>query len=286
MTKIGIRMPSTKELRLVEDIDTSISLQSDFIVYKDEEEITYCTKYILLPSALVIERSDIKKVKFIRFATDKDNKQLLNKEKEEEKAYNICKSKINVLNLSMNLIDAVYTFDFQRLTFYYYSEGRVDFRELLKELTATFRRTRILLRQIGAREEARLIDGVGTCGRTLCCSTWLKEFPLVNMKMVKNQNLPANPSKLAGLCGKLKCCLSYEDDMYSENKENLPEINSFIETEKGIAQIIKHYPLENKVQIKYYENNVIEDIKIEDIKEFNVPSPLDFENDFSDLDEL
>jgi len=286
MAKIGIRLPTTKELRLVEDIENNISLYSDFIVYKDEEEITYCTKYILLPSSLVIERSNIKSVKFIRFASEKDNKQLLNKDKEEDKAYNICKSKINMLNLPMNLIDAVYTFDFQRLTFYYSSENRVDFRELLKELTSVFRRTRIILRQIGAREEAKLIEGVGTCGRTLCCSTWLKEFPFVSMKMAKNQNLPANPSKLAGVCGKLKCCLSYEDDMYLENKDNLPEINSFIETEKGIAQIIKHYPIESKLQIKYYENNLIEDIKIEDIKSFNVPSPVDFEEDFSDLDDL
>lgn len=285
MAKIGIRLPSTKELRLVEDIDNT-SLDNDFIVYKDEEEIIYCTKYQLLPSSLVIERSDIKNVKFVRFATDKDTTQLLNKEKEEEKAFNLCRSKIKLLNLPMNLIDAVYTFDFQRLTFYFSSETRVDFRQLLKELTASFRRTRILLRQIGAREEAKLIEGVGSCGRTLCCSTWLKDFPFVSIKMARNQNLPANPSKLAGACGKLKCCLSYEDEIYLENKDKLPEINSFIETEKGIAQIIKHYPLENKLQIKYYEDNSIEDIKIDAVKEFNVPSPADFEDDFSALDDL
>lgn len=285
MAKIGIRLPNTKELRLVDDIGTS-KLEKDFIVYKDEEEILYCTKYLLLPSALVIERSDIKNVKFIRFATDNDTKQLLNKDNEEEKAFNICKSKIKLLNLPMKLIDSVYTFDFQRLTFYFASEKRVDFRNLLKELTGNFRRTRIILKQVGAREEAKLIDGLGSCGRTLCCSTFLKEFPFVSIKMAKNQNLPSNPSKLTGVCGKLKCCLSYEDDMYSDNKNKLPELRSFIETEKGIAQIIKHYPLNSKLQIKYYENNSIEDIKLEDIKAFNIPSPLQFEEDFSELDDL
>jgi len=285
MVKIGIRLHNTKELRLVEGIDYYL-LEKDFIVYKDDEEVTYCTKYLLLPSSLIIERNNIKTVKFVRFATEKDILQLVNKEKEEEKAFNICKSKIQLLDLPMNLIDAIYTFDFQRLTFYFSSENRVDFRQLLKELTSVFRRTRIILRQIGAREEAKLLEGVGSCGRTLCCSTWLKDFPFVSIKMAKNQNLPPNPSKLAGVCGKLKCCLSYEDEMYLDNKDKLPEINSFVETDKGIAQVIKHYPIENKIQIKYYENNLIENIKIEDIKEFNVPSPVDFENDFSELDDL
>ena len=284
MAKVGVRLHSG-ELRLVETID-SYRLTDDYVVYEDEEETSCCSKAILLPSTLVIERSNLKTVKFMRIATNSDKSLLVNKKIEERKAYFICSEKIRLNNLSMTLIDAVYTFDFNRLTFFYSADTRVDFRKLLKDLTGLFRRTRILLRQIGSREEARLFNGVGTCGRTLCCSTWLKEFPFVTMKMAKNQNLPPNPSKLTGVCGKLKCCLSYEDEMYIEEKNKMPEIGTYIEVEAGISQVVKHYPLTGKLQIKMYETGKYEDIKIESIKALDLPSPEQFESDFAELDEL
>ncbi len=284
MAKISVRLHSG-ELRLIDNLDSS-QLKDSFIVYEDEEETLCCSKAVLLPSTLVIERGNIKTVKFIRSATNADKNQLLNKKAEEKKSYNLCLSKIESNKIPMRLIDAVYTFDFNRLTFFYSSEARVDFRILLKDLTGAFRRTRILLRQIGAREEARLFDGVGTCGRTLCCSTWLVEFPFVTMKMAKNQNLPPNPSKLTGVCGKLKCCLSYEDEMYLEEKSKMPEIGSYVEVESGISQVLKHYPLVAKIQVKNYENGKYQDVKMEDIKTFHLPSPEAFEDDFSELDHL
>lgn len=284
MAKVGVRLHSG-ELRLVENLDSS-KLTDTYIVYEDEEDTLCCSKAILLPSTIIIERSDIKSVKFMRNATNSDKSLLLNKKIEERKAYNICSEKIRENNLSMNLIDAVYTFDFNRLTFFYSAETRIDFRKLLKDLTGLFRRTRILLRQIGAREEARLFNGVGTCGRTLCCSTWLKEFPFVTMKMAKNQNLPPNPSKLTGVCGKLKCCLSYEDDMYVEEKSKMPELGTYVEVESGIAQVIKHYALTATVQVKIYETAKYEDVKLEQITAVDLPSPEEFEADFAELDEL
>ena len=283
MSKIGIRLQSG-ELRLVDSIDSSEV--ENFVVCQDDEDILYCSKIIPLPSTLVIERGNLKTIKFIRNATNSDKLQMVNKKTEEKKAINLCQTKINSHNLSMRLIDAVYTFDFNRLTFFYSSEGRVDFRALLKELTVLFRRTRILLRQIGAREEAKLYNGVGTCGRTLCCSTWLVEFPFVTMKMAKNQNLPPNPSKLTGACGKLKCCLSYEDEMYLEEKAKLPEIGTYIEATDGLAMVMKHYALTGMIQIRYYETGKYTDLKMDDVKATNVPSPESFENEFAELDEL
>ncbi|MFN4151191.1 MAG: stage 0 sporulation family protein, partial [Candidatus Sericytochromatia bacterium] len=237
MSKVGIRLQSG-ELRLIEGLDSS-ELTDSFIVYEDEESSLLCSKSILLPSTLVIERDTIKPVKFVRCANKNDKSQMINKKIEEDKAYSLCMEKIKENALPMRLVDAVYTFDFNRLTFFYSAESRIDFRKLLKDLTLLFRRTRILLRQIGAREEARLFNGVGTCGRTLCCSTWLQEFPFVTMKMAKNQNLPSNPSKLTGVCGKLKCCLSYEDDMYLDEKAKLPDIMTYVEVESGLAQVMK-----------------------------------------------
>lgn len=284
MAKVGIRLQSG-ELRVLENIDSS-ELTDSFVVYEDEESSLLCSKSILLPSTLVIERETIKPVKFIRCANKNDKSQMINKKLEEDKAYTLCVEKIKENNLPMRLVDAVYTFDFNRLTFFYSAETRVDFRKLLKDLTMLFRRTRILLRQIGAREEARLFNGVGTCGRTLCCSTWLQEFPFVTMKMAKNQNLPSNPSKLTGVCGKLKCCLSYEDDIYLDEKSKLPEIGTYIEVESGLSQVVKHYPLTNMIQIRNYETMMFEDIKIEEIKAFNLPSPEEFEDDFAALDDI
>lgn len=283
MAKIGVRLV-TGELRLVENID-SFSVSSDYVIYEEEESL-FCSKIVLLPATLVIQRDSIKTVQYVRDATPADKQQLLNKKEEERKAFDLCSKKIKEHKLDMRLIDSVYTFDFNRLTFFFSAQGRVDFRKLLKDLTAAFRRTRIILRQIGAREEARLFNGVGTCGRTLCCSTWIQEFPFVTMKMAKNQNLPPNPSKLTGACGKLKCCLAYEDDLYVEEKEKLPDIGSFVEVEKGIAEVIKHYPLNGLVQIRDYETRSFSDIKLSDIISFNVISPKQFENDFAELDEI
>jgi len=287
MSKIGIKLVNN-ELRLVDKLIKidDLSNNDEYIVYEDPDDGTIgCGKSIILSSSLVIERETLKRVKFVRTANDADKIQIASKRLEEKKALALCRSKVEYHNLPMRLIDAVYTFDFSRLTFYFSSPGRVDFRKLLKDITGCFRKTRIMLKQIGAREEAKFFNGVGTCGRSLCCGSWLNEFPFITMQMAKNQNLPPNPSKLTGLCSKLKCCLSYEDGFYNDEKLKMPSLDTYVETINGIAKIIKQEPLASMVHIRYYESELIEVIRLDDIKALNVLSPEQFEKDFSELDD-
>lgn len=156
--------------------------------------------------------------KVIRKATEKDLEQLeVNQEKEKE-AYSICLEKIATHGLPMKLVDVEYTFDNNKIIFYFTADGRVDFRELVKDLASVFR-TRIELRQIGVRDEAKMIGGLGPCGRQLCCKTFLREFEPISIKMAKNQDLSLNPAKISGICGRLMCCLRYESDTYEEEED-------------------------------------------------------------------
>lgn len=156
--------------------------------------------------------------KVIRKATEKDLEQLeVNQEKEKE-AYSICLEKISNHGLPMKLVDVEYTFDNNKIIFYFTADGRVDFRELVKDLASVFR-TRIELRQIGVRDEAKMIGGLGPCGRQLCCKVFLREFEPISIKMAKNQDLSLNPAKISGICGRLMCCLRYESDVYEDEED-------------------------------------------------------------------
>lgn len=169
----------------------------------------------------------------IRIATEEDIKrEEINKEKEKE-AFNICLEKINKHGLEMKLIDSEYTFDNNKVLFYFTADGRIDFRELVKDLAAVFK-TRIELRQIGVRDETKMINSIGICGRPLCCSTHLCEFHPVSIKMAKEQNLSLNPSKISGVCGRLMCCLKYEEETYEEINRLLPVVGEIVETVDGL----------------------------------------------------
>jgi cell fate regulator YaaT (PSP1 superfamily) len=157
--------------------------------------------------------------KVIRKANDEDEKVYENNQKKGEEALGICRQKVKEHELPMRLIDVEYTFDQGKIIFYFTAEGRVDFRELVKDLASIFK-TRIELRQIGVRDEAKMLGGIGACGRILCCNSFLGEFEPVSIKMAKEQNLSLNPTKISGICGRLMCCLKYESDLYeSRNKE-------------------------------------------------------------------
>jgi len=157
--------------------------------------------------------------KVLRVATEEDKEQVKINEAKEKEAFNICLAKINEHNLPMKLIEVEYTFDNSKIIFFFTAEGRVDFRELVKDLASIFR-TRIELRQIGVRDEAKMLGGIGACGRVLCCHSFLGDFDPVSIKMAKEQNLSLNPAKISGICGRLMCCLKYENDVYAEcNKE-------------------------------------------------------------------
>ena len=160
--------------------------------------------------------------KIVRIAGEEDEKRHEENEKKKSKALNLCQEKIEKHGLEMKLIDVEYTFDNNKIIFYFTADGRVDFRELVKDLASVFK-MRIELRQIGVRDEAKMLGGIGSCGKSLCCSTWLSDFEPVSIKMAKVQNLSLNPTKISGICGRLMCCLKYENDVYMELRKGLPD---------------------------------------------------------------
>lgn len=170
--------------------------------------------------------------KVIRVANKNDLDSLEKYKKKEPEALRICKEKIKKYKLDMNLIDVEYKFDGSKILFYFTADGRIDFRELVKDLASVFR-TRIELRQIGVRDEVKRIGGNGVCGRELCCCTFLNNFETVSIKMAKEQNIALNPSKISGNCGRLMCCLKYEQDVYSEKLSRLPKVGALVKTEVG-----------------------------------------------------
>lgn len=205
----------------------------------------------------------------LRIATEEDiAKHKENKEKEES-AFEICLNKILEHKLNMKLIDVEYTFDNNKVIFYFTAEGRVDFRDLVKDLATIFK-TRIELRQIGVRDEAKMLGGLGPCGRPLCCSTFLGDFASVSIKMAKEQNLSLNPTKISGICGRLMCCLNYEQSTYEDIRKRLPRVGSVVETKRGKGEVISNNVLKEKVSVKFKvspkNEDAVEDFKIDDIK--------------------
>lgn len=196
--------------------------------------------------------------KVMRIATEAD-KQIVRENKElGNNALTVCTDKIELHQLEMNLVDVEYTFDRNKVIFYFTADGRIDFRTLVKDLAGEFR-TRIELRQIGVRDEAKLLGGIGPCGRMLCCSTFLGDFEPVSIKMAKDQNLSLNPAKISGLCGRLMCCLKYENDEYEDAKRELPDVGRVMETPFGSGKVVGLNILERLIQIEIHDQeNVIE----------------------------
>ncbi|MEH7380131.1 stage 0 sporulation family protein [Bacillus sp. JJ1533] len=187
--------------------------------------------------------------KVIRIADSKDKLIVEENKAAAKEAYDVCQEKVVVHSLDMKLVDVEYTFDRNKVIFYFTADGRVDFRELVKDLAAIFR-TRIELRQIGVRDEAKMLGGIGPCGRMLCCSTFLGDFEPVSIKMAKDQNLSLNPTKISGLCGRLMCCLKYENDEYESAKEQLPDLGDMIETTSGPGKVVGLNILERVLQLE------------------------------------
>ncbi len=201
----------------------------------------------------------------IRKATDGDIK---------EDQYNqtlepgiIEKSKVLAIQneLEIKVLGAEYTLDRKRLLIYFESENRVDFRNLVRDLSEIYH-TRIELRQIGPRDAAKMIGGIGPCGLILCCTTFIGEFDTVSIKMAKNQNIALNPQKISGVCGKLLCCIKYEDDVYTELKKIMPDVNEKVETEKGAANVLDLNIIAQKVKVRYVDNGTIEWLALADLK--------------------
>lgn len=173
----------------------------------------------------------------ISIATEQDQKVVEKNKKKEKEAFKICLEKIRKHELEMKLIDVEYTFDGNKILFYFTADGRIDFRELVKDLAAVFR-TRIELRQIGVRDETKIRGGIGICGRPLCCSTYLTEFSAVSIKMAKEQNLSLNPTKISGVCGRLMCCLTNEEETYEMLNSQLPSVGDSVTTKDGLTGVV------------------------------------------------
>lgn len=189
--------------------------------------------------------------KIIRIATPEDDKKHKENVKKKERALQLCQEKIDKHGLVMKLIDVEYTFDNSKIIFYFTADGRVDFRELVKDLASVFK-MRIELRQIGVRDEAKMMGGIGGCGRSLCCNSWLADFEPVSIKMAKVQNLSLNPSKISGICGRLMCCLKYENDIYMEMRKGMPEVGERIKTPDGLAKVMDTNILEDIIRVRLY----------------------------------
>ena len=198
-----------------------------------------------------LEESKIPKElkKVIRLANFKDKNHYEDCKKKEKEAFEYCNKKIKELNLKMNLTDVEFKFNNSKILFYFTADGRVDFRELVKELAAEYK-TRIELRQIGVRDEIKRLGGNGVCGRQLCCCSFLSDFETVSIKMAKDQNLSLNPSKISGCCGRLMCCLKYEDEVYQEKLKRLTHVGAIVNTQDGVGEIEQVETLAERVKVK------------------------------------
>jgi cell fate regulator YaaT (PSP1 superfamily) len=206
--------------------------------------------------------------KVVRRATSKDEKKIEDNKAKEKEALEVCSKKIEKHELDMKLVDVEYTFDNSKIVFYFTADGRVDFRDLVKDLAGIFK-TRIELRQIGVRDEAKMLGGLGPCGRACCCSYFLGDFSPVSIKMAKEQNLSLSPTKISGLCGRLMCCLNYEHEHYCETQRRMPRQGSTVETPHGQGMVIDNNAITEKVRVKIVlpdESYDIETFDLADIK--------------------
>jgi cell fate regulator YaaT (PSP1 superfamily) len=244
---VGVRFKKAGKIYYFDPNGFDISV-GDFVIVETIRGIEY-GKVVIAKKQ--VEEHDVvlplKKV--IRIADQKDKIIVEENKKAAREAFDICVQKVEEHGLEMKLVDVEYTFDRNKVIFYFTADGRVDFRELVKDLAAIFR-TRIELRQIGVRDEAKMLGGIGPCGRMLCCSTFLGDFEPVSIKMAKDQNLSLNPTKISGLCGRLMCCLKYENDEYETAKEQLPDLGEVIETPNGIGRVVGLNILERVLQVE------------------------------------
>ena len=232
MTKvIGVRFRKAGKVYYFSPGDNEIK-NGDHVIVETARGVEY--GYVVLGSHEVEDKKVVQPLKpVLRMASPEDEEiERTNKEKEKE-AFRICLEKIKKHELEMKLIDTEYTFDNNKILFYFTADGRIDFRELVKDLASVFK-TRIELRQIGVRDETKIRGGIGICGRPLCCSSYLSEFIPVSIKMAKEQNLSLNPTKISGVCGRLMCCLKYEEETYEELNSRLPNIGDYVTTDDGL----------------------------------------------------
>ncbi|WP_069650458.1 PSP1 domain-containing protein [Caloranaerobacter ferrireducens] len=255
VTVVGVRFKKAGKIYYFDPVGLEIK-KNDYVIVETVRGVEF--GQVVVGPKEVSEEEIISPLKpVIRIATEEDiEKHYENKEKENI-AFDICLKKIEEHGLEMKLIDVEYTFDNNKVIFYFTADGRVDFRELVRDLASVFR-TRIELRQIGVRDEAKMMGGLGPCGRAMCCASFLGEFEPVSIKMAKEQNLSLNPTKISGICGRLMCCLKYEHETYEKSLEKLPQIGALVVTPKGNGIVIETNTLLESVKVKVKQGDTEE----------------------------
>lgn len=261
---VGVRFKKVGKIYYFDPQNFKIN-KDQFVIVETSRGIEY-GKAVIAPRE--VEENDVvlplKKV--IRIANEEDTRKMKENKIAAQEAFETCIAKISSHHLDMKLIEVEYTFDRNKVIFYFTAEGRVDFRELVKDLAAIFR-TRIELRQIGVRDEAKILGGIGPCGRILCCSSFLGDFEPVSIKMAKDQNLSLNPAKISGLCGRLMCCLKYENEQYEQSIKALPDMGETAQTPLGPGRVTGLNILERLVQIALLENNQVVEFTLDELIE-------------------
>lgn len=255
-TVVGVRFRPATKVYHFDPGDLTDLKEGDYVVVETTHgcemgQVVFAPREI--PGEEVV--GQLKKV--LRRATAWDAAQAAYYRAREDKALERCQEKVKEHNLPMKLIGAEYSFDGSRLVFYFTAEKRVDFRALVRDLARTFK-TRIELRQIGVRDEAKLLGGIGLCGRELCCRTWLSEFNPVSIRMAKQQDMPLNPADISGLCGRLLCCLAYENDVYAEIKARLPKLKATVMTPHGPGKVVSINALRETVSVQLESEAIVE----------------------------
>lgn len=228
---------------------------------------------VATPNKMVEDKEIVSPLKtLVRVATEKDKHQLTENKKKEKHAFTVCEQKITEHKLDMKLVDVEYAFDQSKILFYFTADGRVDFRELVKDLASIFR-TRIELRQIGVRDEAKMLGGLGICGRVFCCSSFLNDFQPVSIKMAKEQGLSLNPTKISGTCGRLMCCLKYEQNAYEDLIRTTPKQGTIVQTADGRGVVTEVNLLRGILKVRLdNDDGVIKSYLKQDVKSLREPS--------------
>ena len=268
---VGVRFKNAGKIYYFDPVDFEIEENMDVVV-ETARGLEYGT--IVVGKKEIDEESLVSPLKpIIRIATEEDTKIYKENKEKAKETFDLCLEKIKEHNLTMYLIDCEYTFDRNKLIFYFTAEGRIDFRELVKDLAAIFK-TRIELRQIGVRDEAKSIGGLGPCGRSLCCSSWLGDFQPVSIKMAKDQSLSLNPTKISGICGRLFCCLKYEHDVYVEAIEKVPPVGAIVKVDGNKGKVIETNPLLEQATIEFNDKTIKICMK-DEIKVLQAPKKCD-----------
>lgn len=288
MIKFAVKMLKNKFYPLIYSEGTELENGQYVLVQTEKGE--EAVKVFLVNSEIANhwEKYKPEPLKLIRVMNKEDIARLDDIKKEEYIAFNKCKNLVNNHKLQMNLVQARYTFDMRKITFYYTAQERVDFRELLKDLTQTFKRTRIDLRHIGVRDETSIVEGNGLCGKPFCCCSWLRKFDSINIKLAKDQGMPITPGKISGTCGRLLCCLNYEYKDYIAAAKEMPPVGCGVMTADGLGRVCSINFLNEKISVKLEDGKIKDypktelemvDTKVDiDIDDVRITYPID-END-------